>query len=160
MKEARRSSSMQPRSISKIHFQKLVKSIAQKFQNKKLKMFDHAFKIHNRSFTSTQSRFLSEIEYSKSKSRSNQINSSEKSYLKVKKNAAEYYQKQNEKIRENLEKGIRFEKKALEILHIYTEEKLVRLFEEAYMCTRHAKRVTLMTKDIKLLSKIKKNSLL
>lgn len=45
---------------------------------------------------------------------------------------------------------IRFTKQALTLLQRSAESKLLALFEDAYMCTLHAKRVTLYNKDVRL----------
>ena len=45
---------------------------------------------------------------------------------------------------------IRFTKQALTLVQFTTEQKILRLFENAYLCTLHAKRVTLFNKDIRL----------
>lgn len=55
---------------------------------------------------------------------------------------------------ENLS-SLRITKEALQMLQIVTEMKMVRMLEDAYLCTIHAKRVTLMHKDILLLKKLK-----
>lgn len=49
---------------------------------------------------------------------------------------------------------IRMTKQALMALQVATEMKIIRLVEDAYMCTLHAKRVTLMQKDLVLAKKI------
>ena len=54
-----------------------------------------------------------------------------------------------------LEKPLRFERKALEVLHLFTEEKMVRVFEDGNFCALHANRVTLMAKDLHLLARLK-----
>lgn len=50
---------------------------------------------------------------------------------------------------------IKFQSSALECLHEAAEAYLVRLFEDAYLCTLHAKRVTLQRKDLQLAKKIR-----
>ena len=44
---------------------------------------------------------------------------------------------------------------ALEALQEAAEHFLVRFFEESYLCSVHAKRVTLMCKDLRLLKALK-----
>ena len=55
---------------------------------------------------------------------------------------------------ENLS-SLRITKEALQMLQIVTEMKMVRMLEDAYLCTVHAKRVTLMNKDLLLLKRLK-----
>ena len=54
----------------------------------------------------------------------------------------------------NGKSNLRVTKQALELMHLAAEMKLIRLLEDAYMCTLHAKRVTLMYKDINLIKKL------
>ena len=61
----------------------------------------------------------------------------------------------NKETQNFLEKPLRFERKALEVLHLFTEEKLVRVFEDGNFCALHANRVTLMAKDLHLLARLK-----
>ena len=52
---------------------------------------------------------------------------------------------------QNEEKNqLRFTKQSLSLLQRTAEMKLLRLFEDSYMCTLHAKRVTLFNKDVRL----------
>lgn len=51
---------------------------------------------------------------------------------------------------------IRFQGLAMECLQTSVETYLVQLFEDAYMCTLHAKRVTLFPKDIQLSLRIRR----
>lgn len=52
---------------------------------------------------------------------------------------------------------IKFTKQSLSLLQRSTENMLLNLFEDAYMCTLHAKRVTLYKKDINLAKVLTKN---
>lgn len=52
---------------------------------------------------------------------------------------------------------IRFKAGTLDALQEATENYVVSLAEDAYLCTRHANRVTLMPRDLNLVVKIKKN---
>ena len=54
------------------------------------------------------------------------------------------------------EGNVRFTKQALSLIQNSTENKLLRFFEDAYMCTLHAKRVTLFNKDLKLAKQLGK----
>lgn len=49
----------------------------------------------------------------------------------------------------------RWTAKALEVLQSVSEDYMVSLLEDAYLCTLHAKRVTLMSKDISLARRIR-----
>jgi len=49
----------------------------------------------------------------------------------------------------------RWTSKSLEVLQSVTEDYMVNLLEDAYLCTMHAKRVTLMSKDISLARRIR-----
>lgn len=49
---------------------------------------------------------------------------------------------------------LRFTKEALGVLQLSAEQKLMRFFEDAYLCTIHAKRVTLFNKDLKLVQRL------
>lgn len=55
-----------------------------------------------------------------------------------------------------LEREIRYQTAALEALQEATESYLVRLFEDSYLCTLHAKRVTLFPKDVELCRRLRK----
>ena len=49
----------------------------------------------------------------------------------------------------------RFTPQALLALHIASEDYLIGLFEDSYLCALHAKRVTLMRKDMNLARRIR-----
>ena len=49
----------------------------------------------------------------------------------------------------------RFTPQALQALHVASEDYLVALFEDSYLCTLHASRVTLMKKDMILARRIR-----
>lgn len=51
--------------------------------------------------------------------------------------------------------GVRWTQKSLEILQSVAEDYVINLLEDAYQCTLHAKRVTLMCKDISLARRIR-----
>ena len=51
---------------------------------------------------------------------------------------------------------IRFQQKAIDALQEATEAYLVGIFEDSQLCCNHAKRVTLMQKDVELANKIRK----
>jgi histone H3 len=51
--------------------------------------------------------------------------------------------------------NIRFQASALLALQEATEDYLVKLFEDTLLCALHAKRVTIMAKDIKLAKRIR-----
>ena len=51
--------------------------------------------------------------------------------------------------------NLRWTPKALEVLQSVTEDYVVNLMEDAYLCTLHAKRITLMSKDISLARRIR-----
>jgi histone H3 len=55
----------------------------------------------------------------------------------------------------NYEKPFRFTPHALQALHVASEDYLVALFEDSYLCALHAKRVTLMKKDMVLARRIR-----
>lgn len=55
------------------------------------------------------------------------------------------------------DKAIRYQTAALEAIQEATESFLVRMFEDAYMCTTHAKRVTLFPSDIILCRRLQNN---
>jgi len=52
---------------------------------------------------------------------------------------------------------IRFQGLAMECLQTAVETFIIQLFEDAYMCTLHAKRVTLFPKDIQLAMRIRRS---
>lgn len=54
------------------------------------------------------------------------------------------------KSRPDAEQNVRYQAAALEALQEAAEGYLVRLFEDSYLCTRHAGRVTLFAKDMHL----------
>ena len=51
--------------------------------------------------------------------------------------------------------GYRWTSKSLEILQSVTEDYMINLLEDSYQCTLHAKRVTLMSKDLILARRIR-----
>lgn len=51
--------------------------------------------------------------------------------------------------------AFRFTPQALSALHIGSEDYLIALFEDSYLCALHAKRVTLMRKDMHLARRIR-----
>lgn len=53
------------------------------------------------------------------------------------------------------EEPFRFTPQALQALHVASEDYLVGLFEDSYLCALHAKRVTLMRKDMHLARRIR-----
>ena len=53
------------------------------------------------------------------------------------------------------ETSFRFTTQALQALHVASEDHLVALFEDSYLCTLHASRLTLMKKDINLARRIR-----
>jgi histone H3/H4 len=55
----------------------------------------------------------------------------------------------------NYEEPFRFTPHALQALHVASEDYLVALFEDSYLCALHAKRVTLMKKDMVLARRIR-----
>ncbi|EJU05757.1 histone H3 variant [Dacryopinax primogenitus] len=54
-----------------------------------------------------------------------------------------------------LNRDVRWQSSALRALQEATEAYLVHLFEDAYLCTLHAKRVTLMQRDLQLARRIR-----
>lgn len=50
--------------------------------------------------------------------------------------------------------GYRYQVAALEALQEATEFFMARLFEDSYLCTQHAKRVTLFVQDIRLCQRL------
>lgn len=50
---------------------------------------------------------------------------------------------------------LRWTSSALLLLQTVTEDHMVSFFEDAYACAMHAKRVTLMTKDMALAARIR-----
>jgi len=50
---------------------------------------------------------------------------------------------------------LRYQKKALMALHEAAEAYLIGVFEDSYLCALHAKRVTLMAKDMRLAYRIR-----
>lgn len=55
----------------------------------------------------------------------------------------------------NYKTPFRFTPQALQALHVASESYIVALFEDSYLCTLHASRVTLMKKDITLARRIR-----
>ncbi len=53
------------------------------------------------------------------------------------------------------DKEFRWTSKALEILQSVTEDYIINLMEDAYSCALHARRVTLMRKDLQLARRIR-----
>ena len=51
--------------------------------------------------------------------------------------------------------GIRFSLRGMAALHVASEDYLVGLFEDSYLCALHAKRVTLMKKDMTLARRLR-----
>lgn len=51
--------------------------------------------------------------------------------------------------------GIKFSLRGLAALHVASEDFLIGLFEDSYLCALHAKRVTLMKKDINLARRLR-----
>lgn len=51
--------------------------------------------------------------------------------------------------------GIRWRMQAISALHYAAEAHIVDIFEDAYLCSIHAKRVTLMVRDIQLARRIR-----
>ncbi|KAJ7529487.1 hypothetical protein O6H91_15G053600 [Diphasiastrum complanatum] len=60
------------------------------------------------------------------------------------------------KMMENLVLDNRITGEAISALHEATENHLTTLFEDAYLCAQHAKRVTLMPRDLMLAMRIRK----
>ena len=52
-------------------------------------------------------------------------------------------------------RGFRFQGSAVLALQEATEKYLINVFEDAYLCSLHAKRVTIMVKDIILARRIR-----
>ena len=53
------------------------------------------------------------------------------------------------------EQEIKFSLRGLAALHVASEDYLVSLFEDSYLCALHAKRVTLMKKDMTLARRLR-----
>ena len=53
------------------------------------------------------------------------------------------------------EQGIRFSLRGIAALHVASEDYLIGLFEDSYLCALHAKRVTLMKKDMTLARRLR-----
>ena len=51
--------------------------------------------------------------------------------------------------------GIKFSLRGIAALHVASEDYLVGLFEDSYLCALHAKRVTLMKKDMSLARRLR-----
>ena len=56
------------------------------------------------------------------------------------------------------EEGYRFSLRGISALHVASEDYLVGLFEDSYLCALHAKRVTLMKKDMTLALRLRGNT--
>jgi histone H3-like centromeric protein A len=52
-------------------------------------------------------------------------------------------------------KGFRFQPNALQAIQEAVEASVVNLYEDAYLCTTHAKRMTLFDKDLILAKRIR-----
>ena len=50
---------------------------------------------------------------------------------------------------------MRFQSSALEAMHVASEDYLIRLFEDTNLCAIHAKRVTIMPKDMQLARRLR-----
>jgi histone H3-like centromeric protein A len=55
----------------------------------------------------------------------------------------------------NRENGFRFQPQALQAIQEAVEAAVVNLYEDAYLCTTHAKRMTLFDKDLILAKRIR-----
>ena len=53
------------------------------------------------------------------------------------------------------DQGIRFSLRGISALHVASEDYLIGLFEDSYLCALHAKRVTLMKKDMTLARRLR-----
>ena len=53
------------------------------------------------------------------------------------------------------DENIRFSLRGMAALHVVSEDYLVGLFEDSYLCALHAKRVTLMKKDMNLARRLR-----
>jgi histone H3 len=53
------------------------------------------------------------------------------------------------------EEDIRFSLRGIAALHVASEDYLIGLFEDSYLCALHAKRVTLMKKDMTLARRLR-----
>ena len=51
--------------------------------------------------------------------------------------------------------GYRFSLRGISALHVAAEDYLIGLFEDSYLCALHAKRVTLMKRDMSLARKLR-----
>lgn len=58
-------------------------------------------------------------------------------------------------ITKNKDETVRFQSTAITCLQEATERHLISVYEDAYSCANHAKRVTLMKKDIQLVRRLK-----
>ncbi|XP_070578239.1 uncharacterized protein [Ptychodera flava] len=65
------------------------------------------------------------------------------------------FQRLVKEIAQNIYRGIRFHTDALFALQEAAESYLVGVFEDSYLCAIHAKRVTLMPKDIALAKRLR-----
>mmetsp|Transcript_863 Transcript_863/g.1515 ORF Transcript_863/g.1515 Transcript_863/m.1515 type:complete len:158 (-) Transcript_863:874-1347(-) len=69
------------------------------------------------------------------------------------------FQRLVREIAHDLKSDFRFHKAAIEALQEATEAYIVRLFEDTNLCTLHAKRVTIMPKDLQLARRIRGEAL-
>ena len=53
------------------------------------------------------------------------------------------------------DQDIRFSLRGIAALHVASEDYLIGLFEDSYLCALHAKRVTLMKKDMTLARRLR-----
>ena len=53
------------------------------------------------------------------------------------------------------DEDIRFSLRGMAALHVASEDYLIGLFEDSYLCALHAKRVTLMKKDMTLARRLR-----
>jgi len=65
------------------------------------------------------------------------------------------FQRMVRSIVQGFKSDVRFQASALRALQEALENHMVQMLEDAYRCSAHAKRVTLMCKDIQLVKKIK-----
>ena len=63
--------------------------------------------------------------------------------------------KLEEKMNIETNTGVRFSTVSMEALQAAAESYMIALFEDAGLCSKHAKRVTLMIKDIRLARRIR-----
>lgn len=65
------------------------------------------------------------------------------------------FQRLVREIAEDFKADLRFTRGSLETLQIGAEAMLITLFEDSYLCTIHARRVTLMASDMTLARRIR-----